>query len=384
MKFEEGSAVEVLRREKDPYGSWFCGNIIAEDGDYYIVRYELLMDDGGEPVIERVHEEEIRPQPPHHQEQKWTIGDIAEAFDKQCWRLGKVAKVLKNNRLVIKFFGSIQLKEFHASDLRIRQAWHENNWSMFVKVPKNKQEAKNCRLNTLEQSGSLECNAQALVKREETCSREQKRQKVLKKGMHNRLGFSNYLRNMKKGRACHPESSSKDLVLERSFKKRTTIPDKGNTTPPVEVEKEMVNKSTDIGTVIQKRRNLWMDNSFQPQYTEDSYQCSVASCNLNPIADDCSRSSDKIMEVICHSSDAESTFPSLSSKKHPSIFPQKLNVDIHELELQAYKSTVQALHASGPLSWEQESMLTNLRLSLHISNEEHLFQLRHLLSAQVL
>lgn len=56
-------------------------------------------------------------------------------------------------------------------------------------------------------------------------------------------------------------------------------------------------------------------------------------------------------------------------------------VDVHELELEAYRSTVRALHASGPLTWEQESLLTNLRLSLNISNEEHLLQLRRLLSS---
>jgi hypothetical protein len=57
-----------------------------------------------------------------------------------------------------------------------------------------------------------------------------------------------------------------------------------------------------------------------------------------------------------------------------------LFLNIHELELQAYRSTVRALRAAGPLTWEQESLLTNLRLSLNISNEEHLLQLRHLLS----
>lgn len=54
---------------------------------------------------------------------------------------------------------------------------------------------------------------------------------------------------------------------------------------------------------------------------------------------------------------------------------------IHGLELQAYRCTMEALHASGPLSWEQEEMMTNLRLSLHISNDEHLSELKNLVSA---
>lgn len=54
----------------------------------------------------------------------------------------------------------------------------------------------------------------------------------------------------------------------------------------------------------------------------------------------------------------------------------------HNLELHAYHCTLVALHASGPLSWEQETLLTNLRTMLHISNDEHLLELRKLLSAK--
>jgi len=54
--------------------------------------------------------------------------------------------------------------------------------------------------------------------------------------------------------------------------------------------------------------------------------------------------------------------------------------EIHRLELHAYRCTIEALHASGPLSWEQELLLTNLRDSLHISNDEHLREIRNLVS----
>ncbi|XP_022025087.1 uncharacterized protein LOC110925440 [Helianthus annuus] len=55
--------------------------------------------------------------------------------------------------------------------------------------------------------------------------------------------------------------------------------------------------------------------------------------------------------------------------------------EIHRLELQAYRYTMVSLHASGPLNWEKETMVTNLRISLHISNDEHLIMLKNLLSA---
>ncbi|CAN6441927.1 unnamed protein product [Victoria cruziana] len=56
--------------------------------------------------------------------------------------------------------------------------------------------------------------------------------------------------------------------------------------------------------------------------------------------------------------------------------------EIHKLELHAYRSTLEALHASGPLSWEQEALMTNLRLNLNISNDEHLLELRKLVSSK--
>ncbi|KAI3442131.1 ENT domain-containing protein [Psidium guajava] len=55
---------------------------------------------------------------------------------------------------------------------------------------------------------------------------------------------------------------------------------------------------------------------------------------------------------------------------------------IHTLELHAYRSILVAMYASGPMSWEQEALLTNLRLSLNISNDEHLIELRNLISSR--
>lgn len=53
---------------------------------------------------------------------------------------------------------------------------------------------------------------------------------------------------------------------------------------------------------------------------------------------------------------------------------------IHRLELRAYRCTLEAFYASGSLSWEQEALLTNLRITLHITNDEHLRELRNLIS----
>ncbi|KAF6173413.1 hypothetical protein GIB67_027108 [Kingdonia uniflora] len=123
------------------------------------------------------------------------------------------------------------------------------------------------------------------------------------------------------------------------------------------------------------------------QVSVESNECSVASCSSNYSPKYTTRYSQKSSRDGADSflDDAESFCPSIYERKYvTSCDNSNLEDAVHKLELHAYKMTLQALYVSGPLSWEQESLLTNLRISLHISNEEHLFQLRQLLSPQVL
>jgi hypothetical protein len=131
----------------------------------------------------------------------------------------------------------------------------------------------------------------------------------------------------------------------------------------------------------QPRHRRFVSQQFQNTADrEETAECSVASCSAN---DDvcgssrqrcCSVGRGDAMSVVAAPCTSSSSSSALSLSDGPAM-------DVHELELEAYRSTVRALHASGPLTWEQESLLTNLRLSLNISNEEHLLQLRRLLSS---
>ncbi|KAF3781935.1 DSC E3 ubiquitin ligase complex subunit 1 [Nymphaea thermarum] len=69
--------------------------------------------------------------------------------------------------------------------------------------------------------------------------------------------------------------------------------------------------------------------------------------------------------------DATSTCESHTGKKYLGASKKELAVNVQELELGAYCSTLQAFYASGPLNWDQEAILTDLCLSLNISNDEH-------------
>lgn len=391
MKFRKGDSVEVLRREHDPRGSWFPGTIVSVDGNNYVVRYKFLLDDEGELILEKVPNVDIRPLPQCKTANRWRIGDMAEVFDNQCWRVGKIAKVLQNNGYVVRLSGSIQLKEFHKSNIRVQESWHNSQWSVTGKVAQDKQiTTKNdskYSLDLLSMAPSLKIG------------------KDLTLGEGGRDDSKMYFRmgTMKRCHADYFERNSRNLVIAGSHKKRNSSPWVGGcnrpqtgTPPPfrqvvdisftrVQLDEKFIGGSTDMETKMVKATTDQFHISSTPLLSnEDSNQCSVASCSSNDFDDRPAENVHTSVEKISNNSDAESSFPSLSGKKHE--FPSsrhKLEIDIHELELHAYESTVQALYASGPLSWEQESLLTNLRLSLNISDEEHLLQLRQLLSAQV-
>lgn len=120
------------------------------------------------------------------------------------------------------------------------------------------------------------------------------------------------------------------------------------------------------------------------QAIEDA-ECSVASCSVNDLYRLGNGRNVKRRGTAaagCLPDDAMSACPCTpGAREGEDEDEEEAAAGVHGLELEAYRSTMRALYASGPLTWEQEALLTNLRLSLNISNEEHLLQLRHLLSS---
>lgn len=132
---------------------------------------------------------------------------------------------------------------------------------------------------------------------------------------------------------------------------------------------------------VHTNNHVKISSSIPAQVTEDNNECSVASCSGNGFQRCSNKDNGKGSKCMVSLGDAASSCPPESRKDHRGASGNEIAANVHELELHAYQSTMQALHASGPLSWEQESLLTNLRKSLNISIEEHSLHLRQLLSA---
>jgi hypothetical protein len=114
----------------------------------------------------------------------------------------------------------------------------------------------------------------------------------------------------------------------------------------------------------------------------EDVECSVASCSVNDLyrLGNGGNAKRRPAAAGCLPDDAMSACPCTPGAREGDE-EEEAAAGVHGLELEAYRSTMRALYASGPLTWEQEALLTNLRLSLNISNEEHLLQLRRLLSS---
>ncbi|XP_078177385.1 uncharacterized protein LOC144571870 isoform X2 [Carex rostrata] len=90
-------------------------------------------------------------------------------------------------------------------------------------------------------------------------------------------------------------------------------------------------------------------------------------------------------QVCCYAEDdAISSFIPMNqtsvSKKEKR--DQEMEREAHKLEVDAYQATMAALHANGSISWEQEALLSNLRLLLNISIDEQQNVLRSLASSR--
>ena len=121
-----------------------------------------------------------------------------------------------------------------------------------------------------------------------------------------------------------------------------------------------------------------LESNDEDSVTSSVGSCSIASQNYYKIH----HHAGFVEDIDSNCSDAES-FCHRGYDAGNIFFPtnEELNAEVHRLELHAYRCTMEALYASGPLSWEQEELVTNLRLSLHISNDEHLMEVRNLVSA---
>ncbi|VVA10689.1 PREDICTED: Plant Tudor RNA-binding [Prunus dulcis] len=386
MRFKSGSSVEVLSKKEMPSGSWCCAKIICGNGHNYTVRYDGFEGASDKAAVERVPRNAIRPCPPPLEvSENWVPGDLVEVFDNFSWKMATISKVFGKQYFLVRLLGSSQEFKVGKFEIRVRQFWRDDKWVVIGKGLNNYEYGKRGETLTLKYNQS-------------SCLKAQKNETHVASS-HNLKRRSPYLYSQD---VAYDGSAEKFRAVEREGKRLRvisanlcTFSEQVDVALPrhmqggKEIHASLNNRTTVFSDVDMERRkpsgdvgcffavNLRLNDA-------DSVTCSVGSCSIG--SNDSYKSPPPVSASSTEDfddqlSDAESICQ-LGYEEGNSLLPAKeeLAAEIHRLELHAYRCTIGALHASGPLSWEQEELVTNLRLSLHISNDEHLMELRNLVS----
>ena len=319
MRYKKGMKVEILEKKEVPSGCWRPAEILSGNGRTYSVKYDPPSP-GTEGLWERVPRKLVRPRPPSGCDQiDWFPGDILEVFDHSSWKIAEVLRTAGQVYFSVRLLGSSQTLALHRSDLRLRQCWENDRWVPVGKVP------------PFSLSLSLSLNY----------------------SVYQADFLTHFLSQDLEELPVEDERCGKGL--KRGKKRGQT---KRKKMPPG--KKPRKNENVDFPL-----------NRFMGP--KESSVCSSSGSNDLNIGSGQDRDGHL-------SDDARSCCRSTTGVKKSTSTGRDVAERIHKLELYAYRTTLEALYHSGSITWEQEALMTNLRVELHISNDEHLSELRNLSS----
>ncbi|XP_062098106.1 uncharacterized protein LOC133803974 [Humulus lupulus] len=393
MRFKKGSKVEVLCKREDPFGAWRCAEIVSRDGQAYNVKYESSFGMANWKTVEKVSRKAIRPSPPSVESMKnWTSGDIVEVLDAGSWKIAIVSKSMRADFCLVRILGSSKEIKAHKSETRVRKTWQDDKWVVFVKAYGNIEVANSNNLNYREVP-PVDARIKDLAGNDGLAPQEKNylpdsyivSTKSLKRSSPFCSSFVEAYPS--KLRAMNEHQQVVSRPLSYLPKKVDAVVSQPNNL--VENDLHAPTGKQTIGNLETEMENTCCGGSWffdgSPEYSDsDIDSCSVGSCSFN--SNGMFKLSSSFLEcyskdAVVHCSDAESFCGLGDEEKGPLPLQEDKPSRIHRLELHAYHSTLVAMHASGPLSWDQEALLTNLRITLHISNDEHLMELRNLISS---
>ncbi|KAK3017945.1 hypothetical protein RJ639_005224, partial [Escallonia herrerae] len=405
MRFKRGSTVEVMTKQGVPT-SWRSAEIVSGNGHTYNVRYKCYMGVEREVIVERVSRKVIRPCPPLVEDvESWELGDVVEVFDDGSWKAATVLKALGGDYYLVRLLGLPRQFSIHKRSIRVRQSWQDGQWFVIKKGFESCGDAISSKLTSNRylktRFHAPQADATTKLLEGDDCSAIQnkvglKESRVVSYGMLKRASpycsslFEAYTGAVQKKRKFEREGRSQRAVPAPLMEKvdavacpRENLGEKYmhasfNTRSNGYFELERGKLTGDVG--------CYLGRCSEPNES-DSDACSVGSCSV--ISQSPNRFSNLFVTVPYEErdilgSDGESFSGSGDEMENCSLPPEEeVTASIHRLELHAYRCTLEALYASGPLNWEKEALMTNLRIMLHISNDEHLVELRNLISGGI-
>ncbi|CAH8391471.1 unnamed protein product [Eruca vesicaria subsp. sativa] len=341
MRFRKGSRVEVLSLKEAPYGAWRAAEILSGNGHIYYVRYYSYGLAKDAPLEERVARKSIRPCPPQIDVQdRWEAGELVEVLDNVSWKTATVLEELSGRYYVVRLLGAALELTVHKVNLRARQCWQDETWVLIGKVSCS---VKSSTLTGSDVNQNIKPHEKSVVsvrvlKRPSPCESAESFTGSPKKKM----------RSMEEGDAAWCGKLRLQASVNNGFRQMVSVRSKRSSECVVGTGSSVYNGCCDT--------DACSVGSCSPiRYDESDTSASFLDGSSSQDADPCS-------------SDAESSKGCREEAVRRPCRP----------ELYTYRRTLGKLFASGPLDWNQEASLTDLRLSLNISTDEHLMEIRNL------
>nr|GEV68301.1 hypothetical protein [Tanacetum cinerariifolium] len=306
MKYKKGSIVEVLDKDEFFNDVWHCARIVSRNGHNYTVSYDVYPGFTHEEDVKHLSGKFIRPLPPMVEVSKrWVPGDEVELFHELSWKMAIVLDDCSWNGYLVIFVGSLEELEVIEPKLRVRQSYQNGEWV------------------------------------DADCAEQQKCYGVLRKENAVRLNF--YSKDI-----CFDAQNNHNLkesgIISSKTPKRASpccyTQDKENEERPLKFrvsEKEgrrliVLETSTEKVDDVTNNRDMKENINKTNGSESDSVVSSSCSCSTNGY---------KPYDMYCrthHDSDAKSICQSNTDKEWAD--------EIHRHELNAYRSTLDALYAS--------------------------------------
>ncbi|RAL52955.1 hypothetical protein DM860_007723 [Cuscuta australis] len=369
MRLKCRCKVEVMN-SLEGTNSWHTAEVLSGDGRTYTVRYDSCSRFENSSMEVRVPKKFIRPYPPPVQSGEiWQVSDLVEvcSCDDVCsWKAARVLMILGGDRYLVRLLGCSQEISIHKSRMRRRQCWKDGKWFLLPKDSgsyghiKYREPPSDCWTNI--NGGSDHVAFEDITRLHDShviSSRSLKRMSphYSSAGETYPQEFGALGTNCKRRKINSPQSLKKvDAVAY----------------PRERLGGKYMHASINVRS---NAYNKIHKQNLETEYSDSTSGSSVGSCSVNRHG--CHIVPDR--DALC--SDAESI--GHLGDEFPCFPPQPeygFAETIHRIELHAYRCTLEALYASGPLTWEKQTLLTNLLIELHISDDEHLTELKNLIS----
>ncbi|KAG8094687.1 hypothetical protein GUJ93_ZPchr0012g20874 [Zizania palustris] len=353
--------------------------------DVVLEREQGGVDSGA--AVERVARRLIRPCPPPDDPVCWASGNILEAFDSYSWKIAEMVRVLGKDYYLVRLLGSSLELRAHALELRLRKHWKNDKWIVL-------------------QEDSTRCFGGSFRGQPECGNFGSKLDKHGQKPQNHNNAFEGVSsRDMKRKssamstRPAQRSEVTKRMQIPRIDGRQSLLV--AGVSPPLAEKVDAVDspcfmlgekymhaslgrRKNGVHKTNLAGANAGNENKFRPLTSADpndtqSISSSVGSCSPGSSSKHF-YSAYQNGDICSRTDDAEASVSERETSQHDKNIAKE---DTHLLELHAYRATMLALYVCGSISWEQEALLTNLRLTLNISTDEHLAELRNLVSSAV-